>query len=83
MGFPLNVATYSPFVISLWAYFSVRRYSADLACVYPSFSTLQRVQVLLRNGRSISKYTRTISRQRLGKNFPAATNTHATIEVLL
>jgi hypothetical protein len=29
------------------------------------------------------KYTRAVSRQRLSKNIPAATDTHATIEVLL
>jgi hypothetical protein len=29
------------------------------------------------------KYSRTISRQRLGKHVPAATNAQATIEVLL
>jgi hypothetical protein len=38
---------------------------------------------LLCNDLEISKYTRTVSRQRLGEHVPAATETHVTIEILL
>jgi hypothetical protein len=44
---------------------------------------LWRVEPLIWNDREISKYTGAISRQRLGKHVPAATNAHATIQVLL
>jgi hypothetical protein len=44
---------------------------------------LKIIDPLLRNDREISKYTRTVSRQQLGKQVPAATNRRATIEVLL
>jgi hypothetical protein len=44
---------------------------------------LQRVEPSLCNDHEISNYTRAVSRQRLGKHIPAATDTHATIEVLL
>jgi hypothetical protein len=44
---------------------------------------LMRVEPLLCNDREISKYNRAVSRQRLNKQVPAATNTHATIEILL
>jgi hypothetical protein len=46
-------------------------------------SILQRVEPLLCNGREISKPTRAVSRQGLGRYVPAATGTHAAIEVLL
>jgi hypothetical protein len=36
---------------------------------------LQRVEPLLCKDHEISKYTRDVSRQRLGKDVPAATNT--------
>jgi hypothetical protein len=39
--------------------------------------------VLLCDYREIGEYTRDVSRQRLGKHFPAATNRRATIDVLL
>jgi hypothetical protein len=39
--------------------------------------------MLLCNDREISKYTRDVSRQRLGKHVPAATDTHVTIEITL
>jgi hypothetical protein len=38
---------------------------------------------LLCNNHEISNYTRAVSRQWLGKQVPVATDTHATIEVLL
>jgi hypothetical protein len=41
------------------------------------------VETLLCNEPEIKKFTRAVSRQRLGKHFPAATNTHATIEVFM
>jgi hypothetical protein len=44
---------------------------------------LQRVGPLLCNDREISTYTRAVSRQRLCKHVPVATNTRAAIEVLL
>jgi hypothetical protein len=44
---------------------------------------MERVESLLCNDPEISKYTGAISRQRLGKQVPAAMDTHATIEVLL
>jgi hypothetical protein len=40
---------------------------------------MERVEPLLRNDREISKYTRAISRQRLCKHVPAATDTNATM----
>jgi hypothetical protein len=43
---------------------------------------LWREEPLLYNDREISKYTRAISRQRLGKYVPAATDMHAKTEVL-
>jgi hypothetical protein len=42
-----------------------------------------RVEPLLCNDREISKYTRAVSRQRLGKHFHAATDTHVTIKLQL
>jgi hypothetical protein len=44
---------------------------------------LWRVEPLLCNDRVICRYTRVVSTQWLVKHVPAATNTHATIEVLL
>jgi hypothetical protein len=44
---------------------------------------LLHVEPLLCNDHKISKCTRAISRQRLNKHVPMATDTHATIEVLL
>jgi hypothetical protein len=44
---------------------------------------LYRVELLLCNDRKISKYTRVNSNQRLGKQVPVVTDTHATIKVLL
>jgi hypothetical protein len=44
---------------------------------------LWRVEPLLCNDDEMSKYTRAVSRYRLGKHVPTATNTHATIEKLL
>jgi hypothetical protein len=40
-------------------------------------------QPLLCNDRVIIKYTRVVSKKRLGKHVPTATDTHATIEVRL
>jgi hypothetical protein len=40
---------------------------------------LQRVESLLCNNREIRKYIRAVSRQRLGRHVPAATDTHATM----
>jgi hypothetical protein len=40
---------------------------------------MQRVELLLCNDLEIRKCTRTISRQRLGKHVPAATDTNATM----
>jgi DNA-binding Lrp family transcriptional regulator len=44
---------------------------------------LERVEPLLCNDGEIIKYSRDVSRQRLGKHVPAVTDTRATIEVLL
>jgi hypothetical protein len=41
------------------------------------------VKPLLCNDLEVGKYTRTVSRQRLGKHVPAAKNQRATLEVLL
>jgi hypothetical protein len=43
---------------------------------------LPRVEPLLYDDREIDEYTRPVSRQRLGKHVPAATNPRATTEVL-
>jgi 3-phenylpropionate/cinnamic acid dioxygenase small subunit len=40
---------------------------------------MQRVEPLLCNDREISKYTRDVSRQRLGKQVPETTDTNATM----
>jgi hypothetical protein len=53
------------------------------ACVLSWLAQSRNAEPLLRNYREISKYARVVSRQRLGKNVPAVTDTHATIEVLL
>jgi hypothetical protein len=44
---------------------------------------LSRVQPLLCDDRKIGEYTRSVSRQQLGKHFPEAKNRRATVEVLL
>jgi hypothetical protein len=44
---------------------------------------LQLLEPLLCNNREISKYTRIVSRQRLVKHVPMATDTHETIQVLI
>jgi hypothetical protein len=44
---------------------------------------MQRAQLLLCDDREMDEYTTDVSRQRLGKHIPAATNLYATIEVLL
>jgi hypothetical protein len=41
------------------------------------------MEPILRNDTEISKYTRAVSRQRLGKHVPAAKNMHPKIEVIL
>jgi hypothetical protein len=47
------------------------------------FTILQRVEPLLCDDREIGKYTRAVSRQRLGKHVPAGKNRRAAIEILL
>jgi hypothetical protein len=42
---------------------------------------MQRVGPLLCNDHEINTYARTVSRQRLGKHIPAATDTNAAIDV--
>jgi hypothetical protein len=58
-----------------------------MCMIFPSLpvcsNILQRVELLLCDDREIGEYTRDVSRQRLGKHVPAATNRRATIEVLL
>jgi hypothetical protein len=41
------------------------------------------VELLLCNDREISKYTRAVSKQRLGKHVPAAVGTHRAIKLRL
>jgi hypothetical protein len=43
------------------------------------FIFLRRVEPLLWNDSEVSKYTRAVSRQRLGKHIPATTDTNATM----
>jgi hypothetical protein len=59
----------------------------DLPKLWVDTNTLYCVQLLLSNDREIGEQTTVlfnpISRQRIGKHVPVATNTHATIELFL
>jgi hypothetical protein len=46
---------------------------------YQEVLVLLHVELLLCNNCEISKYTRTVSRQQLGKHVPVATDTNATV----
>jgi hypothetical protein len=57
--------------------------AAQLAASQEGLSSVSKQELLLCNDHEISKYTKAVSRQRIGEQVPVATNMRAKMEVLL